>query len=182
MGFYAPAQLIQDARRHGVEVLPVDVAVSGWESGLEYGSAPPVGQVAPAGRYLTAAGTDALRQVAAAPQPSGAYTTWPPEPPSAPGKWTSWPPPMPWRLWPVTAARRPGTASGVIFVTLEDETGMTNVVVHAALAERQRRELLGARLLGVYGQVQREGRVVHLLARRLVDLSQIGRASCRERV
>src|SRR5574338_496236 len=69
MGFYAPAQLIQDARRHGVEVLPVDVAVSGWESGLEYGSAPPVGQVAPAGRYLTAAGTDALRQVAAAPQP-----------------------------------------------------------------------------------------------------------------
>ena len=71
----------------------------------------------------------------------------------------------------VTGRQRPGTASGVIFVTLEDETGMTNVVVYADLAERQRRELLGARLLGVYGQVQREGRVLHLLARRLVDLS-----------
>ena len=59
----------------------------------------------------------------------------------------------------------------MIFVTLEDETGMTNVVVYADLAERQRRELLGARLLGVYGQLQREGLVVHLMAKRLVDLS-----------
>jgi error-prone DNA polymerase len=59
----------------------------------------------------------------------------------------------------------------VVFVTLEDETGLANVVVYARLAERQRRELLGARLLGVFGQVQREGQVVHLLAQRLVDLT-----------
>jgi error-prone DNA polymerase len=71
----------------------------------------------------------------------------------------------------VTCRQRPGTASGVVFVTLEDETGLANVVVYARLAERQRRELLGARLLGVFGQVQREGQVVHLLAQRLVDLT-----------
>ncbi|QKS30454.1 MAG: error-prone DNA polymerase [Candidatus Accumulibacter similis] len=71
----------------------------------------------------------------------------------------------------VTCRQRPGTASGIVFVTLEDETGLANIVVHSRLAERQRRELLGARLLGVLGQVQREGTVVHLVARRLVDLS-----------
>jgi error-prone DNA polymerase len=71
----------------------------------------------------------------------------------------------------VTCRQRPGTASGVIFVTIEDETGWANVIVHATLAERQRAELLGARLLGVYGVIQREGRVVHLIAKRLVDCS-----------
>lgn len=70
----------------------------------------------------------------------------------------------------VTCRQRPGTASGVVFVTLEDESGLANVVVHGRLAERQRRELLGARLLGVFGQVQREGEVVHLVAGRLLDL------------
>jgi error-prone DNA polymerase len=57
----------------------------------------------------------------------------------------------------------------VTFVTLEDETGNTNVIVWRDLGERQRKELLGARLLAVYGVVQREGQVVHLLAKRLVD-------------
>lgn len=71
----------------------------------------------------------------------------------------------------VVGRQRPGTASGIVFVTLEDETGWSNIVVHAALVERQRRELLGARLLGVYGQLQREGEVIHLVAKRLVDLS-----------
>jgi error-prone DNA polymerase len=71
----------------------------------------------------------------------------------------------------VTGRQRPGTASGVIFVTLEDEFGMANVVVHAPLAELQRRELLASSLLGVFGQVQREADVVHLIAKRLVDLS-----------
>lgn len=71
----------------------------------------------------------------------------------------------------VTGRQRPGTASGVVFVTLEDESGVLNVVVWPALVERQRRELLGARLLGVYGQVQREGEVLHLVASRLVDLT-----------
>jgi error-prone DNA polymerase len=71
----------------------------------------------------------------------------------------------------VTCRQRPATASGVIFVTLEDETGYVNLIVWNDLAERQRRELLGSRLLAVRGQVQREGRVVHVLARRLEDLS-----------
>ena len=69
----------------------------------------------------------------------------------------------------VTGRQRPGTATGVIFLTLEDETGLANVIVHPRLVEQQRRELLGARLLGVLGVVQREGEVVHLIAKRLVD-------------
>ena len=72
----------------------------------------------------------------------------------------------------VVMRQRPDTASGVVFVTLEDETGNVNVIVWNHLAERQRRELLGARLLAVYGVVQREGAVVHLLAKRLVDLTE----------
>ncbi|HWH42717.1 MAG TPA: error-prone DNA polymerase [Usitatibacter sp.] len=71
----------------------------------------------------------------------------------------------------VTCRQRPATASGVIFVTLEDETGYVNLVVWNDLADKQRRELLAAKLLGVSGQVQREGLVVHVLARRLEDLS-----------
>ncbi len=60
----------------------------------------------------------------------------------------------------VIGRQRPDTASGVIFVTLEDETGATNVIVWRDLSDRQRRELLGARLMGVYGRVEREGIVV----------------------
>ena len=73
----------------------------------------------------------------------------------------------------VTGRQRPGTASGVIFLTLEDETGLVNVIVHAKLAERQRRELLSSRLLGVLGVLQREGEVVHLIAKRLVDHTEL---------
>ncbi len=73
----------------------------------------------------------------------------------------------------VTCRQRPATASGVIFVTLEDETGHVNVIVWNDLAERQRRELIGSRLLAVQGEVQREGRVVHVLARQLEDLSPL---------
>ena len=73
----------------------------------------------------------------------------------------------------VTCRQRPGTASGVMFLTLEDETGSTNVVVWRDLAERQRRELLGARLLGVQGVIERDGEVVHLVARRLLDYSRL---------
>ncbi|MGE5768704.1 MAG: error-prone DNA polymerase, partial [Betaproteobacteria bacterium] len=71
----------------------------------------------------------------------------------------------------VVGRQRPGTATGIVFVTLEDETGLANIVVHPQLVHRQRRELLGARLLGVFGQLQVEGEVVHLVAKRLVDLS-----------
>ena len=73
----------------------------------------------------------------------------------------------------VTCRQRPDTASGVIFVTLEDETGCMNIVVWRSLVERQRRELLGARLLGVRGVVERDGDVVHLVARRLSDYSAL---------
>ena len=77
----------------------------------------------------------------------------------------------------VTCRQRPGTASGVVFVTLEDETGNANIVVFNDLAERQRRELLGARLLGVAGQLQVQGSgehvVVHLVAKRLFDHSAL---------
>jgi error-prone DNA polymerase len=69
--------------------------------------------------------------------------------------------------------QRPGTASGVTFLTLEDETGHVNVVVWRDLAERQRRELLGARLLAVYGKLERQGEVAHLIAGHLRDMTSL---------
>ncbi|WP_069262526.1 error-prone DNA polymerase [Paraburkholderia nodosa] len=73
----------------------------------------------------------------------------------------------------VTVRQRPGTANGTIFVSLEDETGSVNVIVHASLVELQRKELLGSSLLAVAGVVQREGEVVHLVAHRLEDHSRL---------
>ena len=83
----------------------------------------------------------------------------------------------------VTCRQRPGTASGVVFVTLEDETGCTNVIVWNDLVEKQRKELLASRLMTVYGVIERDGEpdgenrlggeVVHLLAKRLVDHSAL---------
>jgi hypothetical protein len=67
--------------------------------------------------------------------------------------------------------QRPGTAKGVLFLTIEDETGNVNVIVWASLVEQQRREVLNSHLLGVYGVWQREGEVRHLVAKRLVDMS-----------
>ena len=82
----------------------------------------------------------------------------------------------------VTGRQRPGTASGVVFVTLEDETGNVNVVVWRDLVEKQRRELTGASLLGVYGILERQGEVVHLIAKRLIDYSALlGRLSTTSR-
>ncbi len=82
----------------------------------------------------------------------------------------------------VITRQRPGTAAGTAFLTLEDETGTVNVVVWRNIAERQRKEFLGARLLAVSGRVQREGAVVHLVARRLSDLSpMLGRLSAPSR-
>jgi error-prone DNA polymerase len=69
--------------------------------------------------------------------------------------------------------QRPGSAKGVVFVTLEDETGHVNVIVWKTVAEAWRRPLLGARLLEVAGQVQREGPVVHLVAERMADRSAL---------
>lgn len=67
--------------------------------------------------------------------------------------------------------QRPGSANGVVFLTLEDETGYVNVIVQRRLAERQYRELIRARLLMVSGVIERDGEVTHLLARRLENLN-----------
>jgi error-prone DNA polymerase len=73
----------------------------------------------------------------------------------------------------VTCRQRPGTASGVIFITLEDETGQINVVVWRGVSEKQRRPLLAASLLGVHGVLEREGAVTHLIAGKLLDYSAL---------
>ena len=81
----------------------------------------------------------------------------------------------------VTVRQRPGTAKGVMFVTLEDETGNVNVIIWPLLLEKYRREALGAALLAVYGVWQSEGGVRHLVAHRLVDMSHLlGGLSTRE--
>ncbi|UTW14452.1 error-prone DNA polymerase [Marinobacterium rhizophilum] len=72
----------------------------------------------------------------------------------------------------VTNRQRPGSASGVTFVTLEDETGQVNLVVWGRTAEVQRRALLSARLLRVAGVLEREGDIIHVVAGRLEDISR----------
>ena len=249
MGFYAPAQLVQDARRHGVAVLPPDVNESDWDCTLEAGSLRlglrMIGGLSEAAGRRIASGRPYmslhelglnrkdLRALAAAGalQPIAGHRRtahW-----AAAG--ASRRPPLdrpPVETLPVlpapsegqdiladyaslgltlgrhplallrerlrrlrlgdsqsiqrlahgaaaraaglvTCRQRPDTASGVIFVTLEDEHGTINVVVWSSLVERQRRELLGARLLGVQGTVERDGDVVHLVAKRLVDYSEL---------
>jgi error-prone DNA polymerase len=269
MGFYLPAQLIQDARRHHVEVQPVDVTVSDWDCTLEAATAPrqnkhAVPAVRLGLRLVSGLAEEAARRLVAAraAQPlrsvddlaeraqldrrsldplaaAGALASlaghrrhahWqaagalpPPEvlagAPLVETRPTLVPPDEGQDLSAdyrhlgftlgrhplallrsrlqrlrfvtaqelnaspnsrlvrtaglVTCRQRPGTASGVVFVTLEDETGVANIIVHAKLVARQRRELLGARLMGVYGQLQREGEVVHLIAKRLVDHTEL---------
>jgi error-prone DNA polymerase len=73
----------------------------------------------------------------------------------------------------VITRQRPSSAAGVTFVTLEDETGYLNLVVWDNVAQRQRRALLGASLLGVIGTVQKEGGVLHVIAERLIDHSEL---------
>jgi error-prone DNA polymerase len=256
MGFYAPSQLVQDARRHGVEVRPPDVCASAWDCTLESGALRlglrMVSGLTEAGaarivaaraggafasvedlarraqldrrdlRVLAAGGALAAlaghrRQAhwaaAGVPQAPGllraARLDEPPVALPPPGEGEeivadyaslgltlgrhplAFLRPRLRAVLPaaalqarahgqparaaglVTCRQRPDTASGVIFVTLEDETGSVNVVVWRDLAERQRRELLGARLLEVDGRLERDGEVVHLIARRLRDRSRL---------
>jgi len=253
MGFYAPAQLVQDARRHGVEVRPPDVNASEWDCTLEGPASHPtvrlglrmVGGLAEASGRRIASGKPYmavydlglnrkdLRALAAAGAlasitghrrnahwvAAGAARRPALDVPSheelpalaAPREGedivadyaslglTLGRHPMAllrdklrqMRLAGstevqrlrhgvraraagiVTCRQRPDTASGVVFVTLEDEAGTINVVVWSRLVERQRRELLGARLLGVEGTIERDGEVVHLVAQRLVDYSTL---------
>jgi DNA-directed DNA polymerase III (polc) len=71
----------------------------------------------------------------------------------------------------VLVRQRPGTASGVIFATLEDETGVANVIVWPKTFEANRRTVLGARVMAVRGQLQREGLVIHVVAKEFIDLT-----------
>jgi len=263
MGFYAPAQLVQDARRHGVDVRPVDVLASDWECTLEpcAGEAPAVrlgllmvkglsedcaGRIVEArvqGGFASVeelmrracldrhelkclAAANALESIAghrrlAYWKVAGADTaqhllceapvheTDPPlrAPSEGDGVVADYASlgltlgrhPLALlrshlkRMRLATAKevreathgssvraagivigrQRPDTASGVVFVTLEDETGCVNVIVWRDLGERQRRELLGAQLMAVYGSVEREGEVVHVIAKRLADHSEL---------
>jgi error-prone DNA polymerase len=262
MGFYSPSQLVQDAKRHGVGVLPIDVTVSGWDSSLEgddrmapvrmgmslargmredtarrievaravrpfrdvadLGSRAQLDrhdlQVLAAANALKALAGDRRQAlwaaVAAVPDKDLLRATAREE--DAPmlvaptegqeliadyratgltlgrhplallrGKLQGM------RLMTaealmhfrngqlargcgiVTVRQRPGTANGVMFMTLEDETGSVNVIVWQSVLERHRREALGSSLLAVYGVWQREGDVKHLVAQRLVDVSHL---------
>ena len=261
MGFYAPSQLVQDARRHGVEVRPVNALASEWECTLERHSDPAVRlgflmvqglsqagaeRIVAARRISPFASVDDLARRAALNRhdlkclaAAGALAAlaghrrqayW-----DVAGIETSphilreapvseHPPALisptegenliadyaslgltlgrhpvallrsrlarmrfasaeEIRALPhgrraraagiVTGRQRPDTASGVVFVTLEDETGYVNVVVWRDLGEHQRSELLCSRLMGVEGVLEREGEVVHLVARRLMDHSAL---------
>ena len=78
----------------------------------------------------------------------------------------------------VLMRQRPGTAKGIVFITVEDEHGQANIVVYAQIGERDRPALLGARLLVVEGRVERETEraevpITHVIARRLLDRSDL---------
>ncbi|OON61330.1 error-prone DNA polymerase [Massilia sp. KIM] len=267
MGFYSPSQLVQDARRHGIEVRPVDVAISGWDSSLEEydpvdrarqpavrlglslqrglsrevaeriedaRAIRPFESVADLARRArldrsdlqVLAASNALRSLAghrrealwaavgAAPdrdllrpttvQEETPRLAAPSEGEEIVGDYRSQgltlgrhplallrAQLLAKRFVPasslmdyqngqlaracgiVTVRQRPGTAKGVLFMTLEDETGNVNVIVWPSLVEQQRREVLNAPLLGVYGVWQKEGEVRHLVAKRLVDMSHM---------
>jgi error-prone DNA polymerase len=73
----------------------------------------------------------------------------------------------------VLLRQRPGTASGVVFETIEDETGSANLILWSTVYDRYRPAARHATLLQAEGYVQREGQVVHVLAKRLFDLSHL---------
>lgn len=272
MGFYAPAQLVQMVRRHGVEVRPVDVNRSDWactlerraggEPALRLGLCMVKGLAETAGRRLVRvrhvsafvdvpdlvartgidngdcralAGADAMRFVSghrhrASWDIAGIEPPLPLLPEVSVREGT----PMlrrptegqdiaadynstgltlrrhpmallrgyfgerrilsaaavadlPDESWIETAGivitrQRPGSAKGVFFVTLEDETGYINLIVWERVALRQRRTLLESTLLGVTGRIQRQGEVLHVVADRLADHSRLlGRLTVRSR-
>jgi len=73
----------------------------------------------------------------------------------------------------VLMRQRPGTASGVTFLTMEDETGQVNIIVWERIGDEFRRALLQSRLLEVHGELQRQEGVMHVVARRLIDRSAL---------
>ena len=71
----------------------------------------------------------------------------------------------------VTCRQRPGSAGGVVFLTLEDETGNTNIVVWNSVLERNRPALLQGQLLAIKGVLERKGRVIHVVAGQIFDMT-----------
>ena len=69
-----------------------------------------------------------------------------------------------------------GSAKGVMFLTLEDETGIANLILWPSVFERQRRLVLSASMLACHGRLQREGEVMHVITERLEDLSALMRS------
>ncbi|HEV7165180.1 MAG TPA: error-prone DNA polymerase [Gammaproteobacteria bacterium] len=258
MGFYAVAQLVQDARRHDVEIRPVDVNKSAWECTLEPAGAQPAVRLglrmvsglnevvgtaiaaarpfrdtsdlarrAPIDRYafkcLASAG--ALAAIAGNRHQSywsalGVEEPWtlgeaslmeaqpllskPTEGQDIAADYASlrltlgrhplallreqlkkrrvitaeqlWTVPDDSRVTVaglVTHRQRPGSANGVVFATLEDETGHINIVVWADLADRQRRPLLRSHLMAVTGKAQRKGDVMHVIASKVEDYTPL---------
>ncbi len=108
-----------------------------------------------------------------APHPSLPPGSWPRPPACLPAGLLDLPPPgARVRVAGLVLCRqRPGTAKGVIFVTLEDETGPCNVVVWAKVYERFRRAVIAGRLLRVTGRLQRQAGVVHVVAEEIEDIS-----------
>jgi error-prone DNA polymerase len=81
----------------------------------------------------------------------------------------------------VLVRQRPGSAKGVLFITIEDETGVANLIVWAKVFEENRRTVLTSHLLHVGGRVQREGEVIHIVARHLSDMTEaLRQVSARE--
>jgi error-prone DNA polymerase len=73
----------------------------------------------------------------------------------------------------VLVRQRPGTAGGVCFITIEDETGFSNLVVFQNLFEKYRKQILGSKLLMVEGKIQREGTVTHIIVKHCFDLTKL---------
>ncbi len=252
MGFYSPSQLVQDAQRHGVQVLPVDLTASSWDCQL---TPPPLNRDSPylmavrlglrlvnglseskrdlngdspylmskkdlqalaaANALLSTVGhrrqaywevagkEDALPLFAGVEESRAPALRAPTEGEDLVADYASLGltlgrHPMallrhffnPRRIVPssvlktyphgrlaraagiVTTRQRPDTAKGTIFVTLEDEDGYVNVVVWPHVWAKQRRETLEARLMTVYGVWETDGKVSHLIAKRLVDDSR----------
>ncbi|WP_018627714.1 error-prone DNA polymerase [Niabella aurantiaca] len=265
MGFYRPAQIVIDARKHGVEVLPADVNHSCWDNTLEgkNGRYCPVRlgfrqvkglkeeemqlliekrtnpycsivQLSDAGISQTAlehlADADAFRSLgldrrqalwevaALADKPTGAFEGQPSESATEPAVQlpelspaeqvlqdyssttlslkahpVSFTRPQlqqrnvaPARMleqWPagsfvrvaglVLVRQRPQTATGICFITVEDETGIANLVVFHRVFEQYRREILQAKLLMVSGKLQKEGEVIHIVVQRCYNMNAL---------
>jgi error-prone DNA polymerase len=265
MGFYAPAQIVRDARQHGVEVRPVCVNASRWDCTLEAAGgkflAVRLGLCmvkglanAHAADLIGARGDQAYRSVADVWQRAGVPVAALERIAEADGflrlgldrRQALWEirgladsrlplfaaadeaaepgvalPPMPQggevvedyrsvglslrrhpvaflrdelareRILPCAALaelrdgaratvagvilvrQRPGSASGVLFITIEDETGHANLIVWPSVFERQRRLVMSASMLGCRGKVQKEGEVIHVIADHLTDFSAL---------